>query len=253
MLTFHAEDVEVAAHAALPPLQRDFEASDAEGSAPEALRAALEMKLSRDVRAAQRQGWVPAPEALAALPAFARAAELDAAAVQAMQADAARMEADAARAAEEARRAEEERARRAREARDAERARRAEDKELRRQEKVVERREARAQARAEGQRRFQELHARWEAAVAERRAAVEGAQGGVTAAAAAAERLELHLAELAARKGALLKQLRDLVSAHRLSIRSFLRLLASRVACCRLACTAAARFVGVPLLTAVCT
>ena len=83
---------------------------------------------------------------------------------------------------------------------------------MRRQERLTAEREARARAHAEERRRYDELHSRWQAAVGERQAKLDGVQrlgaAGEDRKAAVVKRL----AELGDSKAALLKQLCDLAA-----------------------------------------
>ena len=97
----------------LPPLNNEFLAPQLDGAPKQVLKACLEHKWACEVHTAQRRGWLPPDDELAALPAFAAARADDADFIRSLEQDAALREEQAAKAAQEAARVEKERARRA--------------------------------------------------------------------------------------------------------------------------------------------
>jgi len=211
MASFMQEDVAVANHSTIPPLRLNFPGEHLDVTTRGALRACLEHKWNAEIGAAQQKGWIPGADELAALPIFQQAALDDAEHIRSMQEDAVKRDEMRIKLEEEAQRAEEESVRRQLEAKAEEARQRTERKESRRLERMLAKEEARAKQKADIQRRYDELHAKWQETVEERAAALETARQQMELAHARKRRVDGHLADLEARKNDLVKQLRDLV------------------------------------------
>lgn len=193
-------DIRVANHADLKPISRIFESNGHEYDEGLLLRALL-LRQQAELRAAQRDGWVPPLAGLSTvLPCFAKAEEgaggvkseqkltgalsATTSGLTAMDTDDGGSAVDLAAAAA----SQEERAAAAAAASAAHQLRREQrraEKELRRQQLLQEKKAAKARARADARRRFADQQQRWEAAVGDKRQQVEELQQQVCSAAAA--------------------------------------------------------------------
>lgn len=206
------EDVQLALHSELQPLQSSFRAPELGIAAKRVLKACLEQQLQENVKLAQQVGLLPNDEELAILPVFQQARRDDAHHIQRSEIEAAAREEKRRLAVEEAKRAEAERQRRAAEEAAAEAERKKQAKEARRQARLVAKRESLKRTRAEEQRRYDELLCRWKSNVEERQTKHDEVKQAITTASEKKAAVQRRLAELTENKSSLLKQLRDLAA-----------------------------------------
>jgi hypothetical protein len=206
------EDVQLALHSDLQPLQSSFPAPELGISAKRVLRACLEQQLQENVKIAQQYGVLPDDEDLAKLPIFQQARHDDAHHIQRSEEEAAAREEARRLAVEEAKRAEAERQRRAAEEAAAEAERKREAKEVRRQARLEAKKEKLKRTRAEEQRRYDELLSRWKVNVEERQNKLDEVKHAIATASEKKAAVQSRLAELTENKTTLLKQLRDLAA-----------------------------------------
>ncbi len=212
MKSFMPEDVQLALHSDLQPLQSSFSAPELGISAKRVLKACLEQQLQENVKLTQREGVLPDDEELAKLPIFQQALADDADHIRRAEEESAAREKSRRLAVEEAKRAEAERQRRAAEEAVAEAERKREAKEARRQARLVAKKEALKRTRAEEQRRYDELLSRWKSNVEERQSKLDEVKAAITSASEKKTAVQNRLAKLMANKTSLLKQLRDLAA-----------------------------------------
>ena len=207
-----AEDVQVALHADLQPLQSTFPAPELSPSARRVLKTCLEHQLQENVKLAQRRGLLPSDEELSKLPIFEQARHDDSHHIQRAEEEAAAREEARRRALEEAKRAEAERQRRAAEEAAEEAQRKKEAKEARRQARLQEKIEKLKRTRAEERRRYDELRSRWLTNVEERKIKLDEVKHAIATATEKKTAVQTRLSELSENKSKLLKQLRDLAA-----------------------------------------
>ncbi|KAL4529986.1 hypothetical protein Ndes2437B_g08485 [Nannochloris sp. 'desiccata'] len=212
MKGFMFEDVQLALHSELQPLQSSFPAPELSISAKSVLKVCLEQQLQENVKLAQRLGLLPDDEELSILPVFQQARKDDAHHIQRSEKEAAAREENRRLAVEEAKRAEGERQRRAAEEAAAEAERKKQAKEARRQARLEAKKESLKRACAEEQRRYDELLCRWKLNVEERQTKHEEVKRAIATASEQKASVQRRLAELIENKSSLLKQLRDLAA-----------------------------------------
>lgn len=212
MKGFMAEDVQVALHADLQPLQSTFPAPEISPSARRVLKTCLEHQLQENVKLAQRRGLLPSDEELSKLPLFEQARHDDSHHIQRAEEEAAAREEARRRALEEAKRAEAERQRLAAEEAAEEAQRKKEAKEARRQARLQEKIEKLKRTRAEERRRYDELRSRWKSNVEERKYKLDEVKHAIATATEKKTAVQTRLSELSENKSKLLKQLRDLAA-----------------------------------------
>jgi len=212
MKSFMPEDVELALHSELQPLQSSFRPPEFGTSAKRVLKACLEQQLQENVKLAQQRGLLPDDEELAILPVFQQARLDDAQHIQRSELEAAAREEKRRLAIEEARRVETERQRRAAEEAAAEAERKKRAKEARRQARLEAKTESLKRTRAEEQRRYDELLSRWKSNVEERQTKHDEVKQAIATASEKKAAVQRRLTELTENKSSLLKQLRDLAA-----------------------------------------
>ena len=208
-----AEDIALATHADLPPLQTTFPAPGRlSNSLRRGLQAGLDEQLLFNVSRAQEQGWLPNDDDLATLPAFQAALKEDAHHIKTIEEEAAARKEARSQAMKKAQLLEAERQRLAAEQAEAEAKQKREAKEIRRLARLAAKKEAREKTRAEEMRRYEDLHSRWQITLDERQAKLDQLETAIKSASDRKAAVHSRLSELSENKAVLLKKLRDLAT-----------------------------------------
>lgn len=210
MVSFLQDDLAIVHRRDRPPMKFSLSSPELIIAEKQALVDCLRHKLETEFLIAQSKGLVPSDAELATLPLFQEALHQDAPFIQDLQANAAQREEARRIALEESKKAEQERQRRIKEAKEAQELRRREENERQREERRVAKQQAKALAAAEEQRRYEELHARWESLLADCTRAVEQSEQEHAAAAKRKEEIVQLIQETTQRKAELLQQLRTI-------------------------------------------